>query len=197
MSRRMRAKGTDSAAPCAPGDGLVVQKLVFRSIRHDRGAGSRFRCFLTILLAPEPFRSPADIRLVDRDEDQVRRVDGPCHLFFVRLLDLDSLDRDGDVRRVHPDDLALPASELPARDEDLVALPHGDRPRDLPVELLPEGGVDVGGQRLAPLVPRRLRGPLPLFPGLRAHHRWTLTRLCWLSPRSGATARRPPARRAP
>src|SRR3989442_13498641 len=166
MSRRTSPIGMASSIPCGSGEGLRVQKAVFRSIFHDRGAGRRFRCFLTRLSAPQQLLPPSHVGLVERHEDQVRGVDGPRDLLLVRLLDLDPLDRDRALAHVHADDLPLPAAELPPRDEDLVPLPHGNRSRDLPIVLLAESGVDVGREGLVPHVPRRLRRLLPLLPRL-------------------------------
>src|SRR5438445_5365851 len=197
MSRRTSPMGMDPSIGCAPGDGLIVQNAVFRSIRQALGAGSRFRCFLTTSSPPQQLVPPTRVRLVERDEDQVRGVQRPRDLLLVRLLDLDPLDRHRPLRRVDTNDLPLAAAELPARNEHLVPLPQRDRPRELPVVLLPEGGVDVGREPPVALLPVRLRRPQSLLPGLRAHHRWNLTQSCSPSRRSGATAPRLPARRAP
>src|SRR2546427_1374918 len=197
MSRRTRPTGTEPSIGCAPGDGLILQNAVFRSIRQALAAGSRFRCFLTTSSPPQQLVPPTRVRLVQRDEDQVRGMQRPRDLLLVRLLDLDPLDGHGPFRRVYTDDLPPAAAELPASDEYLVPFPQRDRPRELPVVFLPEGGVHVSREPLVALPPVRLREHQSLLPGLRTHHRWNLTRSCSPSRRSEATAPRPPARRAP
>src|SRR5436190_5865766 len=116
MSRSTRPTGTDSSTGWGPGDGFIVQNAVFRSIFQDRGAGSRFRCFFAIASASQQLVPPARVRLVERDEDEVRCVQGARDLLLVRLLDLDPFDGDRPLHRIHADDLPLATPELPACD---------------------------------------------------------------------------------
>src|SRR3970040_193757 len=85
MSRRTFRTGTHISVLWGPGAGFVAQTAVFRAIRHDRGAESRFRCFFIACSPLQPLPPPG-IALVEADDDEVRRMDRAADLLLVALL---------------------------------------------------------------------------------------------------------------
>src|SRR3989442_3612325 len=127
MSLRIRPMGTLASIGCGPGDGFTTQKSVFLGIVQLRGAGNRFRCFFTIE-SPLELSSPPGIGVVHPDNQEVRRVQWPCDLLLVDLLDRDPLDDDRSMDAVHRDDFSLFPAESPPRDANRVAFPHRQGP---------------------------------------------------------------------